>query len=191
MPIGAGRDVRVRARRGRRVEPGDEIRDRAVGGVVLELGQTDDVGVSAFSAATILVRCRVNSAALSAPRQSRPPVGPQTAGPVVERREVVEHVRAGDPKRATDGRRPGRPRVGAREAHRGRGLDAICPESVAEDARQTGDGVADPQRVVGADVRHDGRVLDVAVVVELDPATIVSAWSAIAAAPGATTWVGV
>ena len=148
-------------------------------------------------AATILARCCASSAAESAPRQSSVtdgPHGPRVAGRLVDRREVVEDVEAGDPAGRRRGRRrasgPGWPartcsprRGSAGSARRGLrcrriGLNPandqcstpVRPSTVSPPRRRLLDAQPGCRVRVGlVGAVADGVVLVVVVVVEDDP----------------------
>jgi hypothetical protein len=132
-----------------------------------------------------LARWVASSAGVSAPRQPWFEAGTARRTPGVDGREVVEDVERPHLQRSTDvGDR--RARVVTAERHRIGRLDLVDPEPVAQHAGQRAvHGVAGAQRSVGGEVRrHRHRVLDVAAVVELDPAPVVQVLEGDRGSPG-------
>ena len=182
-----GVDVVVRARCGRGVEGVDDLLGGEPG-VVLDLDQTEDVGVDRHQGVddlgqlTLALLLGVGTTAVVGPGRSARPRAAR--GGLVDRREVVQHVEAGDLEPTADLVRRRRPRV--------RGLEGVVlaldraqlprSEGVLEDAGEVGDGVPAAEGVAGAQPRgrvvvrlvvlrtRGRRVLAVAVVVQDDPA---------------------
>ncbi len=166
---------------GHRIQLRDEVGDGRVA-VVLELLQADDVGLQAedrrhqLGALAGQLGGAVGAAAVGARA-----AGQAGRAGLVDRREVVQHVEAGDADVAADRRRRRRPRVAAGEARRLGRVEAVVRrarqrgrrQAVVDDAGEAVDAVAGAHGGLGAEVGRGVGVLARAAVVEDQAAQVV------------------
>ena len=143
-------DEGIGARRGRRIQPVDQILQRAGGAVavVLHFHQTNDICIEADDGAD-----RLGALAVELGQGVRAARGGEAAAQAVAV-EVVQHVEAGDAHIAAHGRRRDRARVAVGDADRRNRLDHVFAAIVEQHAGQPADGVACAQRVRRAEARR-------------------------------------